>query len=103
MSRVEISQKSIELAQKSLKHMYLNKFGEDSLSDSQQSFGKDELILRYSSNLRFWSDNLPDVRPDMNQFTLAKHAICSNAIERLWEKADEYNIRYEIEIVVNHT
>lgn len=101
MSKVEISQKNLRLAQKSLKNLYLIEFGEESISDNTQSYTKDELILKYGKNLRFWSDNLPLVTSNMNEFTIAKHAICTNAIEQLWKKVDEYNIRQEVDVVAN--
>lgn len=101
MSKVEISSKNMTLAQKSLKNLYLIKFGDDSLSANTQYFSKDELILRYAKNLRFWSDNLPEIKPGFNQFTAAKHAICTNAINQLWIKIDEYGIRKEVDITAN--
>ena len=95
MSKVEISQQNMKLARKSLQRLYIIAFGEESLSDTQKAFTRDELILRYAKNLKFWNDQLPHVVPGMNQFTVAKHAIGSNAIEQLWKKIDEYAIREE--------
>ena len=99
MSQVHISQKNMSLAKKSLTHMYINKFGKDSLSDVQHEFTREDLILKYACNLRFWSDNMPDVAPGMNEFSIAKHAICTNAIENLWKKVEEYNIKKEVDLI----
>lgn len=95
MSKVEISHKKMQLARKSLKRMYTAQFGENSLSDAEKYFTRDDLILRYAKNLKFWDDHLPETQPGMSEFVLAKHAISSNAIEQLWKKVDEYDIRKE--------
>ena len=101
MSKVEISQKNMKLAQKSLKNMYIQCFGEDSIADTEHIFSKDEVVLKYAKNIRFWNDHLPDTTPDMSGFSIAKHAICTNAIHQLSEKVKEYNIENEVEIVLN--
>lgn len=103
MSKVQISQIDLRRAQKSLKKLYMMQFGEDSLSDTPQTFSREQLILRYGKNLRFWSDHLPLVTPNMDQFCIAKHAICTNAIEQLWKKVDEYHLREDVEIVANNS
>lgn len=101
MSRVEISQKSLAEAQASLKNLYVLKFGEDSLSVQNATYTREELILKYGKNLRFWSDQLPEVTTTISQFCMAKHAICTNALEQLWKKVDEYDIRSEVDVVAN--
>lgn len=100
MSKVQISRKNMQLAQKSMKRLYLGKFGEDSLSDTKRPYTRDELIMRYAKNLYFWDGHLPTFEADMNEFTSAKHAICSNAISQLWKKVDEYEIRSEVTAVL---
>ena len=101
MSKVEISQKNMKLAQKSLKNIYIQHFGEDSIADTEQIFSKDELVLKYAKNIRFWNDHLPDTTPGMSGFSIAKHAICTNAIQQLSEKVKQYDIENEVEIVLN--
>ena len=83
MAKVEISKKNMQLAQKSMRRQYLAEFGQDSLSENTRSFTREELILRYAKKLWFWNKNIPNVVPGMNMFTVAKHAISTNAIEQL--------------------
>lgn len=101
MSEVTISQKNMKLAKKSLQRLYVIEFGEESLSSKEKTFTRNELISRYVSNLKFWNNQLPETKPGMNEFTFAKHAICSNAIQQLWNKVDEYFIRKEVENLIN--
>lgn len=101
MSKVEISQKNMKLAQKSLKNLYIQYFGEDSVEDIERIFSKDELVLKYAKNIKFWRDHLPNTTPDMTGFSIAKHAICTNAIQNLFEKVKEYDIDDEVENVLN--
>ena len=90
----------MSLAKKSLKNLYKVYFGENSLNDTEKEYTRDELILKYGKNLMFWNIHLPDVKPNMTEFTNAKHFISSNAIEQLWKKCDEYNIRNEVELYI---
>ena len=83
-----------------MKRLYIGKFGEDSLSDTKRTFTRDDLILRYARNLYFWDNHLPKLEPGMNEFTSAKHAICSNAIGQLWKAVDEYEVRNEVTAVL---
>lgn len=101
MSKVTISKENMRLAQKSLTNLYKLQFGKDSFSTSECMFSKDELILIYAKNLNFWNSNLPETTPYMSGFVIAKHAICSNAIENLNKKVDFYGIHCEVEIVLS--
>lgn len=91
----------MKLAQKSMKNIYIQHFGQDSIADTEQIFSKDELVLKYSNNILFWNDHLPETTPNMSGFSLAKHAICTNAMQKLWEKVKEYDVEKEVEIVLN--
>ena len=101
MTSVQISAKNMQRAKTSMRRLYIAEFGENSLSAQEKEFTRDELILIYAKNLKFWNNNLPDIKPGMTEFTNAKHAICSNGIEQLWKKCDAYNIRKEVDVSVN--
>ena len=101
MTSVTISAQNMKRAKTSMKRLYVAEFGENSLSDTEKQYTRDELILTYTNNLKFWNKHLPELKPGMTEFTNAKHAICSNGIEQLWKKCDEYNIRKQVEILVN--
>jgi len=101
MTSVQISSKNMQRAKVSMRRLYVAEFGENSLSTQEKTFTRDELILIYAKNLKFWNTHLPDIQPGMTEFTNAKHAICSNGIEQLWKKCDIYNIRKEVEYSVN--
>jgi|MDSZ01.3.fsa_nt_gb hypothetical protein len=90
---VHISNRDRQRALKSLKRLYLAQFGQDGLSDTVRQFSRAELVDVYQRNMRFWVDHTPEVKPGLSQFTLAKHAICTNAIENLWSKIDAHGIR----------
>jgi hypothetical protein len=92
-SRVHISKRDRQLATKSLRRLYLARFGQEGISDAVQGFTRPELVDVYRRNLQFWTDNTPELRPGVNSFTIAKHAICTNAVENLWKKIDEHGIR----------
>ena len=100
MTSVKISSENMRKAKKSMQRLYIAEFGENSISDKKKTYSRDELILVYAKNLRFWNNHLPDVRPNMSEFTNAKHAICSNGIEQLWKKCEEYDIKSEVESTV---
>jgi len=102
MTSIQISKQKMDQARKSTKRLYQAEFGENSLSKKERTFSRDELILTYAKNLNFWNKHLPEVKPAMTEFTNAKHAICSNAIEQLWKKCDTYNIKKEVEITVEN-
>ncbi len=91
----------MQRAKTSMKRLYIAEFGEHSLSTHEKQFNRDELILIYAKNLKFWNHYLPDIKPGMTEFTNAKHAICSNGIDQLWKKCDAYNIRKEVETCVH--
>ena len=97
MTSVKISSESMRKAKKSMQRLYVAEFGENSISEEKKVYTRDELILVYAKNLKFWNKHLPDVKPNMSEFTNAKHAICSNGIEQLWKKCDEYNIKSDVE------
>jgi hypothetical protein len=100
MTSVTISQKNMQRAQISMKRLYIAEFGENSISNVERLYSREELILLYAKNLKFWNKQLPDIKPGMTQFTTAKHAICSNAIEQLFKKCEEYDIKKQVETCV---
>ena len=102
MTSVRISAQTLTEAQKSLQKLYLSEFGENSLSEEKKQYTRDELISKYAHNLLFWNKHLPDVQPSMTEFTNAQHALCSNGIEQLWNKCDEYNIRQEVDQMIQN-
>lgn len=91
-SPVHIEQKYRKMALKSLTNLYIIRFGEQSLSEDTKVFSKEELIGKYKSNIQFWEGSTPEVKQNMSQFELAKHAICSNAVQQLKEKLKSYGI-----------
>lgn len=101
MSNVHIPSKYRILATKSLKRKYKQTFGTDSLDNSVKQYSRDEIIVRYIKNLQFWTNELPEITPGVTKFTVAVHAICSNAISELWKKVEEYDISTEVEKVVS--
>lgn len=100
MTSVKISSKNMQRARISMKRLYISEFGDDSLSNLEKEFTRDQMILIYAKNLKFWNKHLPEIQPNMTEFTSAKHALCSNAIEQLRKKCDKYNIRKEVEASV---
>lgn len=98
--KIHIMNRDRQLATKSLKRLYVVHFGTEGLSDSKKSFSRNELIETYSKNILFWTNNTPEVVPGMNGFTLAKHAICTNAVDNLWKAVQSYDITKEVDSIV---
>tara|TARA_A100001015_G_C15026672_1_gene730875 strand:+ start:1179 stop:1490 length:312 start_codon:yes stop_codon:yes gene_type:complete len=100
MTSVTISAQNMKRAKTSMKRLYIAKFGENCLLDAEKKYSRDELILTYANNLKFWKEHLPELKPGMTEFTNAKHAICTNGMERLWQKCDDYKIRKQVELCI---
>ena len=96
MSKVHISNHNRKLAAKSLKKLYMIEFGEDCFKDEEKSFSRNEFVSTYHKNIRFWEKHTPEIVPGINEFSLAKHAICSNAIEQLKKKLREFGIEEDV-------
>jgi hypothetical protein len=96
MSAVHISSQNRSRAQKSLTRLYKARFGQDSLSTNQKMYTRSELVQRYADNLLFWKGQTPEILPGVNEFTIAKHAICSNAMEQLKQQAKKYKIEEDV-------
>ena len=92
-----IKRKQYNLAVKSLSNLYAAEFKTNNIdNDIVKGFSKDETIERYAKTLQFWKDHTPFASQDMSEFTIAKHAVCTNAISQLWKRIDELDIRKEI-------
>lgn len=97
MTSVNISRENMRLAQKSMSRLYLAEFGEESQSDKVQSYNKKEFAQKYADNILFWKKHTPNVQPNMSEFSCAKHAICTNALQELWKVVDTHSLRDECE------
>ncbi len=84
-----------------LKNEYVRTFGIESFNNTNKKYNKQEYIVLYAENKKFWEQHLPNI--DINnpssitQVEIAKHAICTNSIQNLSKKIKEMNIEKEIE------
>ena len=101
MSGVKISSKNMQRVKISMKRLCMAKFGEDCFSEKKQKFTRDNLIEIYVKNIIFWKLHLPEITPKMSEFTNAKHAVCSNAIEQLWKTCEAYNITEDVKALIH--
>jgi hypothetical protein len=99
MSQVSIDKQSRVRAMKSLTNKYKQQFGEDVLKSTiqTQNYSEREWIMKYAENIKFWKDEVPDLVPNMTQFSMAKHAICTNAISQLWIKCEEMHVKDQVQ------
>ena len=101
MSQIAIDKKSRMRAMKSLTNKYKLKFGECHLNEDLSKnvrYTHREWILKYAENIEFWKSEVPDLVPNMRNFSIAKHAICTNAMSQLWQKCEEMGVRNEVQL-----
>jgi uncharacterized protein YqeY len=83
--------------QHDLKQKYVEKFGDESVTGAMQQYSRQELVDKYTQNLMFWKQYLPELNPNMSIQSLAQHALCSNAIKQLNSRC------YDLEILESVT
>lgn len=62
---------------------YNEKFGNTCTNSNTERLSKDVFVRRYAENIIFWKQRTPELQPNMSIEDLARHAITTNAVNRL--------------------
>ena len=87
-----------EAEETTLRAEYAAEFGAEATVENgpARAFSRSELIAHYARNLAFWRARIPDLDPGMPMKSIARHALCSNATQRLEERCTGYAIWDEV-------
>lgn len=80
---ITIPKEIFERVKSILTEEYNEKFGNTSTNSNTERLSKDEFVRRYGENIIFWKERTPELQPNMSIQDLARHAITTNAVNRL--------------------
>lgn len=80
---ITIPREVFEKVKSILTEDYNAKFGDTSKNSNTERLSKDEFVRRYAENILFWKERTPELQPNMSIENLARHAITTNAVNRL--------------------
>lgn len=83
-----------------LREAYGTAFGEGALSNARRSFSHAATVQRYALVIDFWTRQTPAVKPGLSIDDVARHAICTNAIQQAQRTVEEYGIAAEVDRVL---
>lgn len=104
MSAITIDKETHVRNLKNLRNEYVRDFGYDAVMNTQtnaKKYSRQEYIETYAKNIHFWESRIPDIEIDrgMNMDLIAKHAICTNAVQNLTKELKEKGILNEVKEV----
>ena len=105
MTEIQISQEMHQDILKELRNEYVREFGFDHALNTRQnakSYSKAEYTSTYARNISFWASRIPTIDPDdgIDMRLVAKHAICTNAVQNLRSKVRAMNIEPEVDALL---
>lgn len=80
--------------QEEYKSLYLDEFGPGALSEELVPMTEEQTVAVYAQNVAFWRKHLPSMVTDLDG--AARHAVCSNAVEQLLERARHLKIEQQV-------
>ena len=102
MSAITIGKELHHQAVKELRNEYVHEFGFDSvmnISENVKKFTRTEYASTYAKNILFWKTRIPNIDPDngIDMKLVAKHAVCTNAVQNLMRQVEKMNLKTEVE------
>mgnify|MGYP006872197821 CR=1 FL=1 len=97
MSQITIPREVYTQELQRLQCAYVERFGEDALSNQKKSFSRAATVARYATVVHFWSEHVPEVKPGLTMAQIATHAICTNALQQARTRLRELEIEEDVD------